>query len=59
MKLVDLLLGAWEWILISYLYYLQLNRLYRMRIKNKKILRWSSIRVIRKQDSYIILIYNI
>ena len=59
MKLVDLLLGAWESILISYLYYLQLNRLYRMRIKNKKILRWSSIRVIRKQDSYIILIYNI
>ena len=53
MKLVDLLLGAWESILISYLYYLQLNRLYRMRIKNKKILRWSSIRVIRKQDSYI------
>ena len=59
MKLVDLLFGAWESILISYLYYLQLNRLYRMRIKNKKILRWSSIRVIRKQDSYIILIYNI
>ena len=59
MKLVDLLLGAWESILISYLYYLQLNRLYRMRIKNKKILRWSSIRVIRKQDSYIILICNI